>query len=129
MRNDAIHRALDCENDARWELVQRIAASPRFKRAAQLRAFLSYICEHAINGEVEDIPESEIAVNVLNRRGDFNPNEDNIVRVQARQLRRKLQEYFENEGSGEELILTIPKGSYLPAFVPRPTVGEAPEIP
>jgi hypothetical protein len=115
-------REPDLEADPRWLLAQRIASSPRFKRAGQLRAFLTYICTRALTDTPEDIPESEIAVSVLKRRGDFNPNEDNIVRVQARQLRRKLQEYFENEGSGEELVLTIPKGSYLPEFLPRPAV-------
>jgi hypothetical protein len=133
MRNELIQhapaeQAPDQHNDPRWQLVQRIAASPRFKRAAQLRAFLAYICDHALAGKTEDVPESEIAVNVLHRRGDFNPTEDNIVRVQARQLRRKLQEYFENEGAGEELILTIPKGQYLPEFSPRETKSSE-EIP
>ncbi len=116
------------DDDRRWQLVQRIASTPRFRRAAQLRAFLTYICDRALTGKQDDIAESEIAVNVLNRRGDFNSSEDNIVRVQARQLRRKLQEYFENEGSGEELILTIPKGHYLPEFSPRHATAEpAPE--
>jgi hypothetical protein len=112
----------DLEGDPRWLLARRIASSPRFRRAGQLRAFLIYICTRALTEMPEDIPESEIAVNVLKRRGDFNPNEDNIVRVQARQLRRKLQEYFENEGSGEEFILTIPKGRYLPEFLPQPVI-------
>jgi hypothetical protein len=137
MRNDLIQHALiqhapadqaPEQSDPRWQLVRRIAASPRFKRAAQLRAFLTYICGHALAGKTEDVPESQIAVNVLHRRGDFNPSEDNIVRVQARQLRRKLQEYFENEGAGEELILTIPKGQYLPEFATREPVS-AREVP
>src|SRR5208283_4497460 len=127
MKNDLIRHAPgdrepDLDGDPRWHLAQRIAASPRFKRAGQLRAFLTYICTRALTETPEDIPESEIAVNVLNRRGDFNPNEDNIVRVQARQLRRKLQEYFENEGAGEELILTIPKGRYLPEFLQKSAI-------
>ena len=49
----------------------------------------------------------------------FNPNEDNIVRVQVRHLRKKLTDYFSTEGLEEPLILVIPKGSYVPRFEPR----------
>ncbi|HWB97093.1 MAG TPA: hypothetical protein VG672_10335 [Bryobacteraceae bacterium] len=91
-----------------------MAASEGFKRAPQLRAFLLYVCERALRQGIGDIGEQEIGVNVLGRRPDYNPNDDNIVRVQARHLRNKLQQYFENEGAAEPFILTIPKGSYVP---------------
>jgi hypothetical protein len=41
---------------------------------------------------------------------------DSSVRVQARQLRLKLHEYFDGVGRDEPLILEIPKGSYRPIF-------------
>jgi len=106
------------ESDPRWQLVQRIVASPRFRRAGQLRAFLLYVSQRVLAENCRDIPEIEIATRVLNRPADFNSNEDNIVRVQARQVRRKLAEYFEEEGASEPLVLSIPKGSYIPEFVP-----------
>jgi hypothetical protein len=67
-----------------------------------------------------------LGCNVLGRRPDFNPNEDNIVRVQVRHLRKKLEDYFAAEGRDEPILLTIPKGAYLPRFDPRPApVAEA----
>jgi hypothetical protein len=110
--------ALD-EADVR-RLVDRITASLRFQRAPQLRRFLQYACARALESRSADISEYEIATQVLGRRPEFNPKEDNIVRVQARHLREKLAEYFASEGLHERLVITIPKGSYLPQFSQRP---------
>ncbi len=48
----------------------------------------------------------------------FNSSEDSVVRSQARLLRLKLSAYFNVEGASEPLIIEIPKGHYLPVFVP-----------
>jgi hypothetical protein len=34
-------------------------------------------------------------------------------------LRQKLDEYFRNEGAAEEITIQIPKGHYVPVFLPR----------
>ncbi|MGD0775658.1 MAG: hypothetical protein ABSC05_22825 [Candidatus Solibacter sp.] len=104
------------EADPRWRLVQRVASSQRFHRAAQLRAFLVYVSKRALYENVTSISEDEIAIDVLGRRKDFNLHEDNIVRVQARQLRKRLDEYFDAEGKDEDWTVNIPKGSYVPEF-------------
>jgi TolB-like protein len=44
---------------------------------------------------------------------------DPIVRVQARRLRAKLDEYYAGEGGGDSLIIQIPKGGYVPVFETR----------
>jgi len=119
------------DGDQRWELVQRIIASEGFQRASQLRSILKYTARLAIL-QPNSVPgEFEIACNVLGRREDFNPANDNIVRAQFSHLRRKLEYYFETEGKAEPLALTIPKGSYSPVFGPHqapahlPTVSDA----
>jgi hypothetical protein len=110
-----------------WALAQRVAASRHFSKALQLQHFLLFVCEKALLEGAKDIPEHEIGHRVLGRREDYDPNQDNIVRVQARHLRRKLEEYFETEGATEPLIITIPKGSYLPRFEARPVPGSESE--
>ncbi len=106
--------------DERWELVQRIAASRHLLKAPQLREILFYLSRRVLAENAASISEQEIGCKVLGRRPDFSPNEDNIVRVQVRHLRKKLDEYFNTEGQEEPLMLTIPKGAYLPRFEPRP---------
>lgn len=112
--------------DARWALTQRIAQSEGFRRAPRLRAFLLYVVEHRLTRPEEDFNEYHIATSVFDRPASFKPNEESIVRSSARQLRTKLQEYFDGEGRGEELILVIPKGSYVPEFAPRRELKSAP---
>jgi hypothetical protein len=107
-------------NDERWQLVLRITSSPQFAKAAQLREILLYITRRLLLDETVCVREHEIACSVLGRRRDFNPANDNIVRVQIGHLRKKLELYFDTEGNHEAIDLQIPKGSYLPRFGIRP---------
>src|SRR5207302_1998702 len=56
-------------------------------------------------------------------------HEDNIVRVQARHLRAKLEQYFDTEGKDEPMVVTIPRGSYVPTFEARPAAEPPGEVP
>jgi hypothetical protein len=107
--------------DERWALVQRIASSQCFMRAAQLRDILLYLTRRTLEDNPSGISEHEVGCNGLGRRPDFNPNDDNIVRVQMRHLRKKLEDYYNVQGQYESILLTIPKGAYLPRFDVRPT--------
>ncbi len=78
-----------------------------------------FVGSRVLAGRPSEINEYEIACAVLGRKAGFNPHEDNIVRVQARHLRTKLERYFENEGKNEPIIVTIPRGTYVPFFAPR----------
>jgi hypothetical protein len=102
-----------------WALVQRVASSRHLLKAPQLREILLYLSRRVLTDNPAAISEQEIGCKVLGRRPDFNPNEDNIVRVQVRHLRKKLDEYFSSEGREEPVVLTIPKGAYLPHFEAR----------
>jgi hypothetical protein len=112
--------------DERWAMVQRIVSSAHFVKAPQLRDILIYLARRVLEDNATAISELELGCNALGRRADFNPNEDNIVRVQVRQLRKKLEDFFNTEGRDEPVILTIPKGSYVPCFSPRPESLPAP---
>jgi len=114
------------ETDERWALLQRILASEQFQRAAQLRILLQHVTRAAILTPQLVPGEYDLAVEVLGRRRDFDPADDNIVRSQFSQLRRKLAHYFDNEGRHESLILEIPKRSYRPIFRPSGIPEPAP---
>jgi hypothetical protein len=109
----------------RWELVQRVAASPYFSRGPKLRAFLLYVCENTILGQLENVREQLIGCKVFGRTADYILSEDNIVRVEARELRKRLEAYFANEGKNERLIIEIPKGTYVATFRPREQASPA----
>jgi hypothetical protein len=112
------------ESDVRWLLIQRIVESRDFERATQLRKILLYVSRSAILEPDRVLREYDIAYDVLDRRKDFDPANDNIVRSQFTNLRRKLEGYFLDEGSTETLIVKIPKGSYVPLFSPVRVVAQ-----
>jgi len=105
--------------DERWELVQRIVETLPFQRSLRLRSFLLYICERSLLGREEDIHEAQIGCEVFGKEAGYNPGDDNVVRVTARLLRKRLAEYFDGPGKDEQLRLAIPTGRYIPVFEPR----------
>ncbi len=107
------------EADERRQLVARIASSTSFRKSPRLRQFLLFVAECSLTGHPEEITEYEIGWKVFERRSDYNPSDDSIVRTAARQLRTKVKEYFDSEGSNESWILEIPKGGYSPVFTKR----------
>ena len=111
--------ASDLETDVRWGLVRRILESQQFSKSARLQDFLLYVCRCALENRTDEISEHWIGERVFERATDYNPNEDNIVRSQARLLRQKLDAYFVSEGASEPLLLRIPKGGYCPEFIQR----------
>src|ERR1051325_1352814 len=110
------------------ELVNRVAGSLTFQKSPRLREFLLYVAECTITNRREGAREQQIAANVFNRRPDYNPGQDNIVRVEARSLRKRLEAYFATEGKDEPIVISMPKGSYSLCFEPRQKVFE-PDVP
>jgi hypothetical protein len=101
------------------ELVRRVASSATFEKSPRLRAFFLHVCRCAMEDKPEEATEQQIGIYVYGRSPGYNPNDDNIVRSQARVLRMKLEHHFVNEGKDEPVVITIPKGQYLPVFQPR----------
>lgn len=103
--------------------VDAVLKSRAFHRAPKLREFFRLICERSLSAtEAEPLREQEIGRAVYQRSDDYNSAEDNIVRVEARNLRRKLGEFFADEGKDLAIIITIPRGAYAPQFERRALV-------
>jgi hypothetical protein len=111
--------AADSAITEREGLVRRVASSNALERSPRLRAFFLHVCQCALDNAPECATEQQIGIRVYERPPGYNPNEDNIVRSQARLLRMKLEHYFANEGKDEPVVITIPKGRYLPVFETR----------
>jgi hypothetical protein len=110
-------------SDARWRSVERVADSALFQRPSRLRDLFLYICDNSLHGRHEELREQRIGEVVFGRGNDFRPNDDTIVRVEARKLRKRLEEYFATEGKNEPTIISIPKGAYIASFEPRTKSG------
>lgn len=101
------------------EQLERIFRDPHFIESAILKKFLSFIVQETIHGRSNCLKEYTIAINVLEKPLSFNPQENGIVRIHAGRLRRALSEYYSDIGSDDQVVITIPKGKYVPAFANR----------
>jgi len=111
----------DRSEDPRWQLAQRIAASGSLGRSRLMAEFLLYVVDRQILDRSDEITEQQIGVLVFGRPEGYDSNEDNIVRSYARNLRKRIEEYFLGEGSNEQLRLEIPRGGYVPQFFNQPS--------
>src|ERR1700746_1921485 len=96
--------------------LNRLLAAPRFVRNERLSRFLQFVVERHLEGRDAEIKESLIAVEVFDRKPDFDPKQHSIVRTEAARLRARLLEYYAGEGNGDSLIIELPKGAYVPVF-------------
>ena len=101
-------------------LLDRILSSPQLKRSARMRELLAYVGRKALDEGCEQLHEQEIGTEVFGRPAGYDTSVDNIVRVNATELRKRIDAYFETEGSNEPLFMEIPRGSYIPVFRYRP---------
>src|SRR3984957_5611149 len=115
--------------EERRNLIERVAASEQFSRSARLRDFLLYVGRQSLKEGRLEIHEQEIGSKVFGRPDSYDRSADNIVRVNATELRKRIDSYFTLDGAKEPLIFEIPRGGYKPAFRRRqPESAELPTL-
>jgi hypothetical protein len=102
--------------EERRALVHRVAASEQFRRSARLRDFLLYVGMRSLKNGGAEIHEQEIGAKVFGREPYYDGSRDNIVRVNATELRKRIELYFATDGAHESIVLEIPRGGYRPVF-------------
>jgi tetratricopeptide (TPR) repeat protein len=106
----------DCQPETVIAQLERILKSPALVTSPSLCRFLRYIVEETLAGHRGSIKEYSLGVNVFVRGDDFNPRLDPIVRVQARNLRGRVDRYYAGEGAADPIVIELPKGAYVPVF-------------
>lgn len=99
--------------------VDAVLSSESFRRSPKISRLLRYLCDKQFNGQAGDITEYAIALEVLGRDAQFDPQQDAVVRVDAHHLRKKLKEYYRGEGAAHDFQIVVPGGQYAPQFVQR----------
>ncbi len=116
------------------EQLRSVLASPTFNGSKRCQQFLEYVCEKSLAGETGALKERSIALDVFGRHLDEEGHaEDTIVRVSAREVRKRLVQYYATpEGAASAIIIELPSGSYAPRFhyarLPEPKVVQPTEI-
>ncbi|RUM95768.1 hypothetical protein EET67_21430 [Pseudaminobacter arsenicus] len=105
--------------------VQRILCSAQFNASERNRRFLEYVVEEKLAGRSERIKAYTIATVVFGRGVHFDPQQDPVVRMEARRLRRSLERFYLTEGEHGPVRITVPKGGYVPEFHDSMALAEA----
>lgn len=88
----------------------KILASGVLGRSRSYRRLLEYLVENSLSGRAPK--EIEIAAEVFSRDKSFDPAQDSMVRVYAHNLRQKIRQFYETDGSAETQRLHLPRGEY-----------------
>ena len=84
------------------------------QHSGTLSRFLKFVVNEALEGKAHELKEYTIALGVLGKKPDFNPQHDPIVRIHASRLRRVLGNYYSTQGKNDPIQIIIPKGTYVP---------------
>jgi hypothetical protein len=98
------------------EELDLILASPHFRNSKRYPALLRFVVERTLEGRAAEIKERSIAVDVFGREADYDPGVDPVVRVSAGEVRKRLAQYYQEPGHGQEVRIELPVGSYQPEF-------------
>ena len=108
------------------ERLQEITESKAFKGSHRSGQFLAFIIERAIEGRFDSLKERVIGVELFGRSPSYDTGEDAIVRVTASDVRKRLLQYYGENGRSSRFHLSLPLGSYIPEITRHPQVEASP---
>jgi len=110
------------------EELSLILKSPSFRGSKRCQEFLQHVVGKALDGDTEGLKERTLAIEIFGRKADADLTDDSIVRVGAREVRKRLAQYYVTDGAADPLRIDLPAGSYVPAFQNGHTAIVAPPV-
>jgi Tol biopolymer transport system component len=106
------------------EQLERMLGSTTFRGAERSSSLLRFVVEQTVQGHAERLKDYTLGAEVLKRGELFDPRTDPIARVEASRLRSRLDLYYATEGAADPVLISLPKGGYVPQFEARgPATG------
>ena len=96
--------------------LEKILNSHPFRSSSRSKQFLSYVVLKSLDGHTEELKERTIGAEVFKRDADYSTGDDPVVRVQAGEVRRRLEQYYYSASPDTPVHIEIPLGSYVPEF-------------
>jgi len=95
--------------------LRQILASPAFQNSKRYAAVLTYIVEQTLAGFGDRLKERTIGIEVFQRTPTYDTAADHVVRSAAREVRKRLVQYYQVNAYCKLVIDVLP-GSYVPQF-------------
>ena len=105
----------------KYNTLNRILGSQIFSKSTTAKVLLKFLVESSIQGD--DISASDIAREIFGSQYKYDKSEAN-VRVNIYHLRKKLERYYDEEGTHEINRITIEKGQYKVDFKNSTTISK-----
>jgi len=102
------------------EHLDAVLRSKAFISSRRCSGFLRYVVEHALAQDEAHLKEGAIAEGLFSRTSIAEGIEDSVVRVCAREVRKRLERYYQEHGAEGSVCIQLPVGSYVPRFKKAP---------
>ena len=93
-----------------------ILDSPVFHPSKRCQQFLSYVVHHRLERNRERLKERTIGVDLFQRPAGYATGDDPVVRVQAGEVRRRLDQYYQTTPNNSPVRIELHVGTYTPEF-------------
>ncbi len=104
------------EREAVLQHLSRVLGSPVFRNSKRYPALLKFIVEETLDGRGDALKERVLGAEVFGRPLDYDTGSDHVVRTAAGEVRKRLAQYYLSEGSGDDIRIDVPPGSYVAQF-------------
>ena len=108
--------ASELEKGAIAEELERVLAHPLFRNSVRCQTLLRFVVMQDLQGKSSQLKERLLGIEVFGRKADYDLNQDPVVRAAASEVRKKLAQYYQEEGHEGEIGIHLPAGSYVPKF-------------
>jgi len=127
MDNRGVNKALQPDEAVAVESqLARVLESEFFRSSGRCCRFLAYSVKHLIEGGTpEQLKERVIGCEVFNRSPDYDTAQDNVVRVTATDVRKRLAQYYGGPGESENPVIDLSPGSYAVTLHWRSALSES----
>ncbi|HZP07001.1 MAG TPA: hypothetical protein VFB43_19030 [Terracidiphilus sp.] len=108
----------EAERSAVLRQMDRILNSRHFRNSKRYPVLLEYLIRVTLAGNSDSLKERLLGVAVFHRPADYDANADPVVRVTAAEIRKRIAQFYQEEGQADEIYIGLRPGSYVPEFHP-----------
>jgi|HubBroStandDraft_4_1064222.scaffolds.fasta_scaffold16082_1 hypothetical protein len=106
----------EVEKGAVQQQLELLLASPLFHSSKRYPSFLRFAVARVLAGQTDQLKERILGIEIFERPADYDTNTDPIVRVTAAEIRKRIEQYYQDPKHSHEIRLFLPAGSYAPQF-------------
>lgn len=102
--------------------MNRLLNSHHFRNSKRYPVLLEYVIRETLAGNSDLLKERLLGITVFHRPADYDANADPIVRVTAAEIRKRIAQFYQEEGQSDEIGIVLRPGSYVPEFYPNKVI-------